>query len=1548
MHTATAKLRRDTWTSVLGIAFFNVVGSVTKPDVIAYLWQIFKIRFWFGGRTTGVFGKMKKTLLLSAAFLLIFNALRAQTPLNDDCTNPISLTVSDPLCDQTVYTNVGATPSNIGVDNTPACFNGMPTRDVWFTFTCPDTLIDIRLYLTGVNGAAGIENPQIAIYRGDCLPNELAEYDCVIADLGETELFIDLLGLTPGFTYFVRVADYSPSATPNSGQFTLCATPVPPVFTIDEGGSTACTGSLADSGGPNGDYSADENYTYTICPTTPSACINFTLQYYSLDDGPAGATGADILTFYDGPNANSPVLSQINGGFGVANPVDGGGGVCFNVQATSGCLTVVFQSDGVTQFEGFLGSWQCSTQACPPDPSPLVNVPASVQNIVNSIQSAATQVTVTNITCAQDGIGTFTLPTADNDLQMEKGLVLSSGKVTDVPFQGTYFASTIQGVFGVPNGDPDLDYLSSLDNGEESYDACVIELDVFVATDELTFEYVFGSEEYPEFVNSPGGFNDIFAFLVSGPGITGDPNLNNAKNIAVLPGSNTPVQINSVNNTLNWEYFRNNQVGQQLSYDGLTSDFLGVKKTLTARTDVIPCNTYHLKLAVADRGDASYDSGVFIAEIKGGTPNIEVNFASGIDYFIEDCSGVGDSLIITLSEPQDSITSLLTTIGGTATLGLDYVLNLPPVLTFLPGQTTLAFPIYPLDDNLTEGTETITIQLSNNFGCGTVVYETLSLEIKDNVDVDVNLGQDTIFVCAGATLQLEASGASSYFWQPVSAVSNPFIANPTTTPAQSQQLVVTGTIGTCVDQDTVWVQIVDPTMDLQVLFGGTELCLGEVTQLVAVNNVNNTGLTWTPTAGLSNPNIPNPIAAPTVTTTYVASVQIAGCIASDSVLIEVDTLFFPVLANDTTICQNYSVLLGSQINSTTQYQWAPAAGLDDPTASGPLATPSVNTTYTLIATSANGFCTQNGTVVVQVIAADVDITGDAYREICLGTSVPLTAVSTPASASQVVWSPPFSLSTPLGPNTVATPDESVTIVASYLVNGCQVFDSVRIRVDSLPESLITLRPVKEIYCPGDTVTLFSTTYEPSSFPDIDIQWLPDGLGQITPDSFWNLVIRAQVTDTFTRIINNRACVDTSTAVVPVGVIPEVTVTASPNPICVGQTVQLNATVTPNQTLEWMQAPGLSCTQCSNPSVLATVTTTYVVTTPDADCPAGSGIEVQVLNPPALDVPTDPFICPGGSIVLNNAPADPEATYTWVSNPVGFTSAAAQPSVSPTQTTTYTVTASGPACNNTRTVTVQVAAATLEVGADQIICQGSSVTLNATTTGNAGTFVWSPDSQTGPSITVTPSVTTTYGVTFQYTSANCTLTDAVTVTVNPAPVLGAITMTPDTTTLCEGEPFVLDVPVSGTPPYTFQWFQDGVAVANSNAQFLDFALSTDAESATYRFDVQVTDATGCSDESGPRSVTITRCFVIPNAFSPDGDGTNDGFEPIVLGGNVTIVEFSIFNRWGQRVFSATPQNRRWNGQVDGKDAPVDVYIYKVLIRNADGTEERYTGDVTLLR
>ncbi len=531
----------------------------------------------------------KKPLLL--ILLAHFPLLLPAHPANDDCDGATQLGQAPACADALFFSNINATPSDIGAGNIPACFDGGSVqRDVWFSFTSSDTIFDYTITVVGAAFGANpaMINPQIALYRGDCSGNNLVELACASAEPGAETVALSAEGLTPGVTYFLRISDYSPATGPNGGSFQLCIEEKKQDYLIHEGGSTACYGRLYDTGGPDGDYGNNESHIFTICPEQAHDCILFTLDYYFIEpQGPFGA--ADLLTFFDGDQPNpANIIGQV-GSFNF--PHDGGGGICYQVKAGSGCLTVSFTSDNQLAFEGFRGHWQC-TADCETILPIAVDSNTSNQQIIDFVSTPNALATITNISCPPSAYGTFQAE-GNSGLGLERGLLLATGSLAWAAGPNTDHGEGNPNADNGAPGDPDLDYLSQLSgNSYLSENACIVELDVFAATNELTFEYVFGSEEYQEYVGRE--FNDIFAFFISGPGITGDPNINNQLNIAVLPnGSNTPVEINSVNHLTNWEYYRNNNNGLAIQYDGLTSDFMGAKKSLTARAGVQPCNTYH-------------------------------------------------------------------------------------------------------------------------------------------------------------------------------------------------------------------------------------------------------------------------------------------------------------------------------------------------------------------------------------------------------------------------------------------------------------------------------------------------------------------------------------------------------------------------------------------------------------------------------------------------------------------------------------------------------------------------------------------------------------------------------------------------------------------------------------------------------------------------------------------------------------------------------------------------------------------------------------------
>jgi gliding motility-associated-like protein len=800
-------------------------------------------------------------------------------------------------------------------------------------------------------------------------------------------------------------------------------------------------------------------------------------------------------------------------------------------------------------------------------------------------------------------------------------------------------------------------------------------------------------------------------------------------------------------------------------------------------------------------------------------------------------------------------------------------------------------------------------------------------------------------------VQLEATGATDYVWTPPAIFSNPFSPNPVFTATEDRWISVQGTIAGCTDTDSVYIDVTVPEIDAKAV-GDTVLCLGKTVPLRAENNVGDQGISWSPAQGLTDPLAVHPVAKPSGTTTFYATLSLPGCTVTDSVTIVVDTLFMPnLLFSDTLVCQGAPVTLTDSLFTTggSVYRWEPATDLSNGASSQPVARPEQAATYTLYAGSLKGACKDTARLRIDIIPADVEI-GPAVRELCSGQTAILNATVNPGSAATVQWLPSFEVSAPTGASVSATPTESVTITAVYQVNGCTVYDSVRLKVDSLPYSMdIKLDPVKPVYCPGDTIILVSKTYEPASFPDIMHEWLPGPGQQETPADLWNMIVTATKSDTFQRITVSGGCRDTSEVFVKVGVIPEIMVTAAPPKICAGTQVQITATVKPEgEKLKWQDNPALSCTECANPTARPTTTTMFTVTTPEADCPGSASVTVEVLPPAIIDLVPEIQICLGDSVRLNRAPAEPGVTYIWMANPPGgLLPNTSSITVSPTQRTGYVLIAEGPQkCVSTQVSAVTPLQATINAGPDLKGCAGVPLTLNATVTGAVGTVVWSPGQLPGPSVTITPRQTSVYTATLLYGPGNtCRATDQVNVEVSPEILLGA-TSTPSTTTrLCAGTPVKIRLTNASPAGIPIIWEQNGTRLTPTGDSISVIPSVSEGRAG---FVVRTANTFNCPDKTVEFNYNVERCFDIPNVFTPDGDQVNDTFGPLFFGGTAEVVRFEIYNRWGNRVFSGNQSNQRWNGTIDGTPAPTDVYIYRLVVRYADGKEDPSEGEVTLLR
>ena len=292
------------------------------------------------------------------------------------------------------------------------------------------------------------------------------------------------------------------------------------------------------------------------------------------------------------------------------------------------------------------------------------------------------------------------------NIGIDSGIVLTTGQAKTIgndwgtDGNGIAAASTLEasGNWGLP-GDNDLSIAVGNFNLE---DACVLEFDFVPLGDSIKFNYVFSSEEYvPDYVCS---FNDVFAFFISGPGITG------LKNIALIPNTNTPVSIFNVNDVQggtcpnNTQYYVDNRTNVFFTHDGHTV-------VLTAKEKVQPCQTYHLKLVLADSGDDMVDTGVFLqarslSSNAFGITNLTQTDASGNSYLVEGCAT--GAFNITRPRKDSFPLNISLSYGGQTINGID-MQPLPLNVVIPANDSFVTVNVIPLMDGIPEGIETIKI-----------------------------------------------------------------------------------------------------------------------------------------------------------------------------------------------------------------------------------------------------------------------------------------------------------------------------------------------------------------------------------------------------------------------------------------------------------------------------------------------------------------------------------------------------------------------------------------------------------------------------------------------------------------------------------------------------------------------------------------------------------------------------------------------------------------------------------------------------------------------
>jgi gliding motility-associated-like protein len=317
--------------------------------------------------------------------------------------------------------------------------------------------------------------------------------------------------------------------------------------------------------------------------------------------------------------------------------------------------------------------------------------------------------------------------------------------------------------------------------GFNVFDACVIEFDITPLCDTIGISYVFASEEYNEFVAS--SFNDAFAFFISGPGFGPPP----GQNIALIPGSTIPVTINNVNNGNSPNGIvptgpcTNCGFFQDNTF-GTTVEFDAFTVPMVASAQVTPCQTYHITLAIADVSDGSYDSGVFfeVGGIGCVTPTLQLSAVNSTVLGSNVAvEGCVNNGLFTFTLPLPlPDTNVFYFTVGGTATPGVDYQVFQDSIVMPAGVTTFSLPVTIYADNIVEGSEFIEIYYVDSSLCANQIY-------RDTAVMEIwdrpNIPElrDTAF-CSEQILPIGfvPQANQTYVWTPAAGLSNPNVSNP--------------------------------------------------------------------------------------------------------------------------------------------------------------------------------------------------------------------------------------------------------------------------------------------------------------------------------------------------------------------------------------------------------------------------------------------------------------------------------------------------------------------------------------------------------------------------------------------------------------------------------------------------------------------------------------------------------------------------------------------------------------------------------------------------
>ena len=622
----------------------------------------------------------------------------------------------------------------------------------------------------------------------------------------------------------------------------------------------------------------------------------------------------------------------------------------------------------------------------------------------------------------------------------------------------------------------------------------------------------------------------------------------------------------------------------------------------------------------------------------------------------------------------------------------------------------------------------------------------------------------------------------------------------------------------------------------------------------------NVTYSWSPTTGLSNPNVAQPLANPGTTTTYILTQTIpktggGTCSSMDTVV--VNKINGPSVANflgaDDTIC-NYNTKTFNP-NTTglppgTTYEWSPKSYLDFPMSANAVYNPTIKgqliqpdpITYTL--TASVGGCHFTDNITLSVIYANPSFGGCNLS----GEQI-ITNTNVPDLNETFSWSKLSGAATIIGSTTNSSLLVDVATGASTFQIETTLGSTTCIGTASTPGCGCGVN--FSVQCPlvfGDSIRIVATP-KVGSVTDYNYTWTP-GSGLSNYDSFVTFandnIDRTYTVNIVSKIDTSFKCsnsiyIDPSSFTLPV-------IVALDDTVCPGEVINLGETHHAGHTYSWNPSGAVSDYEISNPTHTAVNTIDIIVTkTRTSNLCVGRDTASIVVQDVYANAGEDKVICSSSTLQLGT-PALPNCKYSWKPTIAAFqngtTDSTAQPDVlvAITQTFTLIVTDTITGCNAYDTVTIEVnGIPTLTDYPDTFICYGGNITIGAPAISGV-TYSWSPTTGlNNPNIaqpTCSVNSNTAYTLTASF-PGGCNAQDNVFVTVHdPSFSLSDISYCPSNGALAIGT-------AAPTVMTSYNW---SPASLLSSSTIRNPSTFNPPPSGNTTFTLQVLDAFGCTADT----------------------------------------------------------------------------------------------------